>query len=243
MKTYIYDKSDNLKRYVDDNIDVRNALCNKSWWVFDDDGEKETFIFKNDGSLIISLSGVVTHGNWEFIPANMCIIISGNDRSLMVHPTLVKGVLFVMQVDGTDNFSFLIDERNSLHFVPSAVDEIIGFIDNVEVGNAGVIVEDSEIKASAKKKISKWETCNSVLFFVLWLVSFGVLIGLDSCSLLNNMITDGMLFLILFSSLIFFVIVYLLFSKVIIITRIKKYIRNHPDAPMNKYLTEYPGVM
>ena len=39
MKTYILDSINRLKRYGE-NLDVKTILCNKSWQIFNDSGEK-----------------------------------------------------------------------------------------------------------------------------------------------------------------------------------------------------------
>lgn len=111
MKTYLFDTFNRYKRFSEE-LDAKTILCNKSWWVFNDSGEKEVYIFNTDGSLIISVSGKVTNVTWKYIPANKSIIISGNNQSYMVHPAFYDNMIFALQVDGTNEYSFLIDERS-----------------------------------------------------------------------------------------------------------------------------------
>ena len=89
MKTYLFDTFNRYKRFSE-KLDAKTILCNKSWWVFNDSGEKELYIFNTDGSLIISVSGKVTNATWKYVPANKSIIISGNNQSYMVHPALLQ---------------------------------------------------------------------------------------------------------------------------------------------------------
>ena len=69
MKTYLYDTFHRYKRFSEE-LDAKTILCNKSWWVFNDSGEKEIYIFNTNGTLIISVSGRVTNATWQYISAN-----------------------------------------------------------------------------------------------------------------------------------------------------------------------------
>lgn len=111
MKTYLFDSFNRYKRFSEE-LDAKTILCNKSWWVFNDSGEKELYIFNEDGSLIISVSGRVTNATWKYITANKSIIITGNNQSYMVHPAFYDYTIFALKVDGTNVYAFLIDENN-----------------------------------------------------------------------------------------------------------------------------------
>jgi len=111
MKTYLFDTFNRYKRFSEE-LDAKTILCNKSWWVFNDSGEKEVYIFNTDGTLIIAVSGKVTNATWQYIPANKSLIISGNNQSYMVHPAFYDNMIFALQVDGTNEYAFLIDENN-----------------------------------------------------------------------------------------------------------------------------------
>ena len=111
MKTYLLDTFNRYKRFSEE-LDAKTILCNKSWWVFNDSGEKEIYIFNNNGTLIISVSGRVTNATWQYISANKSLIISGNNQSYMVHPAFYDNMIFALQVDGTNEYAFLIDENN-----------------------------------------------------------------------------------------------------------------------------------
>lgn len=111
MKTYLFDTFNRYKRFSEE-LDAKTILCNKSWWVFNDSGEKEVYIFNTDGTLIIAVSGKVTNATWQYITANKSLIITGNNQSYMVHPAFFDNQIFALQVDGTNDYAFLIDENN-----------------------------------------------------------------------------------------------------------------------------------
>lgn len=110
MKTYLFDTFNRYKRFSEE-LDAKTILCNKSWWVFNDSGEKELYIFNTDGTLIIAVSGKVTNATWQYITANKSLIISGNNQSYMVKPAFYDQMIFALQVDGTNDYAFLIDEN------------------------------------------------------------------------------------------------------------------------------------
>ena len=100
MKSYLFDTIERYKRWSEE-LDVKTILCNKSWIVFNDTGEKEVYIFQEDGSLIISLSGRVSNGSWKYLAANRSIVIEGTGQSYMLHPAFIYDCVFALQVDGT----------------------------------------------------------------------------------------------------------------------------------------------
>ena len=106
------------------NLDVKTVLCNKTWFVFNNSGEREIYIFQENGKLKISLNGKVTHATWEYIPANKSLIISGNEQSYMVHAAYVDNILFALQIDATKEYAFLIDENNKQDFLPQSYNDI-----------------------------------------------------------------------------------------------------------------------
>lgn len=129
MKTYLLDSLERFKRYSE-SLDAKTIICNKTWIVFNDNGIKETYIFQENGDLIISCNGLVTDGKWKYIPANKSLIISGNDQSYMLHPKFFDGIVFALLLDGTKEYSFMIDEANSDSFRPKTRQELLDYFDN-----------------------------------------------------------------------------------------------------------------
>ena len=131
MKTYITNILNRYKRYSE-NQDVKTAICNRSWWVFNDCGEKELYIFQEDNTLIISLSGRVTKGTWEYVPTNRSLIITAKNESYMLHLAFMDNILFALQVDGTQKYSFMIDENNRASFKPKTLRELQCYFEEKE---------------------------------------------------------------------------------------------------------------
>ena len=131
MKLYLFDTINRYKRYSE-TLDVKTKICNRPWIVFNDGGEKEVYKFKEDGTINIILSGRVTKGNWEYDPSDKTIIISASDQSYMVHPGMYDDMLLALQVDGTDQCSFLIEENNSKNFAPQTYSDLMLFFEEKE---------------------------------------------------------------------------------------------------------------
>lgn len=113
-------------------MDVKTIICNKTWWVFNDTNEKEVYIFQMDGGLIISQSGVVTMASWMYVMANRAIMVTTNGKMQMLNPKFVDNSLMVLQLDGTQECYFLIDENNKEHFAPKTLEQLEEYLEMKE---------------------------------------------------------------------------------------------------------------
>ena len=57
MKTYVLGFINRLKRKTIE-LDVQATLCGKKWLIFNDNGEKKTVKFRENGTVIISTNGM-----------------------------------------------------------------------------------------------------------------------------------------------------------------------------------------
>jgi hypothetical protein len=107
MKAFIFDLVNKLQR-TSNTLDAKAILCNKTWRVFSDTGEKEVYIFMEDGKLVISVNGNVDMGTWMYVPANQSLVITGK-QNYLVHPVICNNILALV-VDGTNQCAFLLDD-------------------------------------------------------------------------------------------------------------------------------------
>lgn len=126
MKAYLMSLPKSLKG-ISDRLNVRSLLCAKTWVVFHEE-KKVIFIFQKDGSLIVSQNGVASKGKWEYIKSNKTILVEAVDVMLLLHPTFVDDVLFVLQQDGTDGYFVLIDEKQIGKFVQKTIAAIADYL-------------------------------------------------------------------------------------------------------------------
>lgn len=131
MKTFLLDIADRFRRF-DEQLDVKALLCNKSWQVFNDAGVKEIYIFQEDGSLIISLNGKVSRATWQYIPANRSLIINSDNESYMLRPFFQDENLFTLQLDGTREYSFLINEAQRTSFPVESLSDLKFYLEHKE---------------------------------------------------------------------------------------------------------------
>lgn len=148
MKAYLLDIPNKYNRFSK-NLDVKAILCNKSWLVFNDSGDKELYIFQENGSLITSVNGSVINATWLYISANNSLVISFKEQSYMLHPSFKDDVIFALQLDGTERFVFMIEENQSNFFHPKSLKELTAYFENKERSN---------IEKGSKKKES---CCNN----------------------------------------------------------------------------------
>lgn len=131
MKTFLLDIADRFRRF-DEQLDVKALLCNKSWQVFNDSGVKEIYIFQEDGSLIISLNGKVSRATWQYIPANRSLIINSDNESYMLRPFFQDENLFTLQLDGTREYSFLLNEAQRASFPVKSLSDLKFYLEHKE---------------------------------------------------------------------------------------------------------------
>lgn len=128
MKTFIYDIFNKIKR-TSESLDVRTILCNKCWKVFNEtEDKKEVYIFSEDGTLVISINGIVTMGKWMYISANQSLLLSSNNQNYLVHPILCNKVLALV-IDGTQQCSFMIDDTETELNLSSSLNQLLSYIE------------------------------------------------------------------------------------------------------------------
>jgi hypothetical protein len=137
MKLYNYLNPiiNRIRRYSQ-KIEVSEILCNKPWIVFNDTGDKEVYMFQSDGSVLVTNNGIGVKTTWEWIPTNNSLIINrdiSNQKSIiMLHPKFVNPTILALEQDGTDKYTFLIDENNRQNFAPKTLSELNQYFLDIE---------------------------------------------------------------------------------------------------------------
>lgn len=198
MKTYILDTFNRYKRFSKE-LDVKTALCNRSWVVFNDCGEREVYKFREDGELKIVLSGRVSEGQWEYDPVDDTIEIRASNQAFMVHPGMYDNLIMALKIDGTDEVSFLIDTTNEYNFEPKSLNELMLYFEAKEqalIEKAKRNESEREINEQQQRQVNIVENfCNfcsmngyypiwnfkknalRILTILVWLIIFGMLVS------------------------------------------------------------------
>lgn len=110
MKTYILDTIDRFKRYSQ-TLDVQTILCQKAWYVLNEDGDAENLVFQKDGIVFVSINGALKKYTWQYIPQNQSLNIMHTDTDgTMLKPAYIDDKILTFQKIGTNECMFLIDD-------------------------------------------------------------------------------------------------------------------------------------
>lgn len=113
MKTYICNIPNFIKNFSK-VLDYKTVLCNKIWHVLRDDQTNETYIFRQNGEILISVNGITSIGNFTILPMGAILIaISGTNYLVRPFNSESKDIL-AFNLDGTEQYSFLINENSTL---------------------------------------------------------------------------------------------------------------------------------
>ena len=128
MKTFLYSIPNKIQSFSR-KLDVKAALCGKSWEVFNDEGVKQLFIFNEDGSILITNNGKVFNASWKYIPQNSSILISTGDETIMFRPAFFNKDVFALQQDGVEQYLLMVDEEKKTSFPNLSLDALVGYIE------------------------------------------------------------------------------------------------------------------
>ena len=159
MKTYLLETLNRYKKFSE-SLDAKAVLSNKAWVVFNDEGEKQVYIFQEDGTVLITTNGIGSVKTWKYIPANKSILINGEDNSfVMLRTAFVDENILAFQLDGTDRYAFMIDENNKALFAPKTLEELHTYlVDKLDKEKQKQIEQqnkDNELAEKAKQEANR----------------------------------------------------------------------------------------
>lgn len=112
MKTFIVNAARGVvskkKKY-----DVKSKLLGREWRMLTDEPAiTGKYIFLKDGKLLLSINGISTYSTWQMATESSVIMDEGVTTFLyqIIH---IDNSLIVLNLDGTDNFCFLINEAST----------------------------------------------------------------------------------------------------------------------------------
>lgn len=251
MKTYLLETLNRYKRFSE-SLDAKAVLSNKAWIVFNDEGEKQVYIFQEDGTVLITTNGIGSVKTWKYIPANKSILINGDgNRFVMLRTAFVDENILAFQLDGTDRYAFMIDENNKALFAPKTLEELnIYLVDKLDKEKQKRIEQqnkENEFAEKAKQKVDR-EKAEKIrreiemkyldskmkkgMFFVVLAAVFYALAA--AFSVLGGSVWVGsLLFAIIFT---YFGVCFYKRGMNTFKQKIKKYKDNNPDDPCIAYL-------
>jgi hypothetical protein len=107
MLDYIQNLLPRLKGYSD-TLDHLEIFVDKPWILIDEDENRHTYVFRRNGSLIMSLNGQAQVGQWEYIKAARSLLIDRiKDKILLKHAFFDAGIM-VLRKDGSIQFPWIL---------------------------------------------------------------------------------------------------------------------------------------
>lgn len=149
MKTFIINSLKD-SRNLNKKIYSIELLQDKEWTVFTDENNvTEKYIFLKGGKLINSINGISTYYKWEYIKINSSIIIENNISTLLFKIVYCDKSLLILNLDGTQEFCFLINYTTSDKKFPTYKDIQWYLIHN---GNIDILTNEQRVVYEEKKR-------------------------------------------------------------------------------------------
>jgi hypothetical protein len=134
MKTYIADIIPKIKKFSE-KLDNETLLKKNPWVVIDEiSSTKCLYIFRDNGNLIISQNGIVDEGKWEYLGSNRLLIKRRGESFLFNNGFFNENVL-ALQVEGRDEYAFLVNEIKFNQMELTSFEEINNFLEEMYVKN------------------------------------------------------------------------------------------------------------
>ena len=161
MKTYLINS---IKQVSVNNQswDTISTLKAQEWIVYNEDiSQAEKFLFIDDKKLLVSVNGKSSYSKWEYIKVNSSLIIDDEINKYLLKIVVCNKDIIVLNVDSTNNFSFLINAKSSVLRNPTYADIQWYLIRNCGVNilseqQRNQFAEEKRLE-SEKKKIEQQE--------------------------------------------------------------------------------------
>jgi len=110
MKLYLSNIIKRLNQFSA-SLDKQEIFVDKPWVFIDENSNQQKYIFKRDGSLIMSLNGQVTLGKWEYIPEAKSLLIDRVQDKILLNQNFIDSAVMVLKKDGfKDDYFILANE-------------------------------------------------------------------------------------------------------------------------------------
>lgn len=151
MKTYLFNTIDRIKQYSQ-KLDATTILCQKAWYVLNEDMQQEVLIFRQDGSVIVSSQGETKKYTWEYLQQNNSVLINHTDiDGTMLKPAFMCEEILALRKDGTNECMFLIDNESDKMQKVRSIEAVNQYFAQVETQ----IEKEKQQKAIEEQKKSE----------------------------------------------------------------------------------------
>ena len=109
MKYYLLNSIHRIKQYSY-LLDAKSAFLNKRLIVFNENKDKQSFIFRANKELLISQKGIISKANWELLDLGTILIDIGK-FSYLFHIYFQDDQFTILQLGGNDDFLIMYDDK------------------------------------------------------------------------------------------------------------------------------------
>lgn len=114
MKTYLINTFNKISN-AGQHLDFISTIKSQEWVVFNDDKNYvEKFLFINDNKLLVSVNGTSSYSHWEYIKVNSSLVIDDDKNRYLLKLVVCNKDIIVLNIDSTDNYSFLVNSQSFL---------------------------------------------------------------------------------------------------------------------------------
>lgn len=113
MLEYIRRLLPRLKQYSE-SLDARSIFVDQSWILIDEDGNRHTYIFQNNGTLIVSINGQVITSRWNYIQSAKSLYLNTNTQQLLLKSAFVARGLMFLKLDGSLDKPWIFANENEV---------------------------------------------------------------------------------------------------------------------------------
>ena len=114
MKTYFINTIKNVA-ISSQSLDLISTLKSQEWIVFNEETSYvEKFLFFDDEKLLVSVNGKSIYSKWQYIKVNSSLLIEDKDNRYLLKVLVCNKEIIVLNVDSTNDYSFLINSKSSV---------------------------------------------------------------------------------------------------------------------------------
>ena len=114
MKTYLINTLKNIST-INRSLDFISTIKTSEWIVFNEDKTNiEKFLFVDDENVYASVNGKTSYFKWRYIKVNASLVIDDDINKYLLKVIVCNEDIIVLNIDSTNNYSFLINSKSSL---------------------------------------------------------------------------------------------------------------------------------
>lgn len=107
MKLFLNNLIPRLKEFSA-SLDRIEIFVDKPWVIIDENLNQQKYIFKRDGSLIMSLNGKVTIGKWEHLSSAQSLLIDRIQDKILLNQNFIDPGVMILKTDGLKDENFIL---------------------------------------------------------------------------------------------------------------------------------------